>query len=190
MHTNYNTYGRPKDRVLDDIQKGSVVEYIDARTETLPSGRKVTVKVKLIGNWDGEKVQFTDKEQTLVKTIEWLRLLKRKEIMGHRQEMTREQRIKWDGMQYQAKLDANKGHNYEYWNDDKHGKLLNEGWELFSFPVKSIISETEATVSEHTAIEALDKLRTEGNFARIIAGYSKNVQRMKMFSIIFKPKKK
>jgi hypothetical protein len=104
--------------------------------------------------------------------------------------MTPAQRLKWDSMQYQAKLDANKGHNYEYWNDDKHGKLLNEGWELFSFPVKSIISETEATVSEYTAIEARDKLRTEGNFARIVAGYSKNVQRMKMFSIIFKPKKK
>ena len=78
MHTDYNTYGRLKDRVLDDIQKGSVVEYIDSRTATLPNGRKVTVKVRLIGTWDGEKVQFTDKEETLVKTTEWLKLLKRK----------------------------------------------------------------------------------------------------------------
>lgn len=78
MHTDYNTYGRLKDRVLDDIQKGSVVEYIDARTVVLPNGRKVTGKIRLIGTWDGEKVQFTDKEQTLVKTTEWLKLLKRK----------------------------------------------------------------------------------------------------------------
>ena len=110
--------------------------------------------------------------------------------MGHRQEMTPKQRLQWDSMQYQAKLDANKGHNYEYWNDDKHGKLLTKGWEIFSFPVKSTISETEATSSELTAIITRDKLRTEGNYARIIAGYSKNVQRMKMFTVIFKPKKK
>jgi len=36
----------------------------------------VNVKTPLIGTWDGEKVQFDDKEKTVVRTLQWLTKVK------------------------------------------------------------------------------------------------------------------
>jgi hypothetical protein len=47
----------------------------------------------------------------------------------------------------------------------------------------------QAIPSESFAKETLEKLKSEGNQARIVCGYEKNIQRIKMFSIIFKLKK-
>lgn len=115
------------------------------------------------------------------------------QIMGHRQDMTPEQRLKWDCDNYKKKLEANKGSNYEYWSD-KHERLLENGWELF------LITETStrqwaqtfkklSTSSEYHAKKFVEQLRNNGNYARIVCGYDKNMQRIKMYSIIFKPKK-
>ncbi len=73
----YNTYGRLKDRVLDDVQPGDIVKYRDAVDGLLPNGRRGTVYVDHIGIWDGEKVEFEYKH-TIVKTLEWLTLIGRK----------------------------------------------------------------------------------------------------------------
>ena len=108
------------------------------------------------------------------------------QIMGHRQDMTPEQRLKWDTENYKKRLDANKGSNYEYWNN-KHEKMLQNGWNLF------LIAETStrqqySTFSEEHAKKFVKQLREQNNYARIVCGYNKNRQRIKMFSIIYKPK--
>jgi len=72
----YNSYGRLSDRVLDDIQKGDTVQF--SYHKVLPdkiTNRPKNTEVLLVGIWDGEKVCFDDKEQTIVKTKEWLKKL-------------------------------------------------------------------------------------------------------------------
>ena len=111
--------------------------------------------------------------------------------MGHRQDMTPEQRLKWDIENYKRKLEANKGSNYEYWSD-KHEELLKNGWDLSKMTYKNrntnATYEEYATSSELMAKEEVEKLRNDGNYARIVCGYEKNRQRVKMYSVIFKAK--
>lgn len=98
--------------------------------------------------------------------------------MGHRQQMTREQLLKWDTMQYKAKLDANKGHNYQYWNDTLE-KQYEEG----------VIKIYDTFTLEEEAKTMVNELRLAGNFSRIVCGYEKDVQGTKYFTVIFKEKK-
>jgi hypothetical protein len=95
----------------------------------------------------------------------------------------------WRAYQYKQGKVANRGHNYQYWNEETHGKMLENGWIIYAFPEKNGC-KVESTPSEAIAKEIVEKLRSEGNFARIVAGYDKNVQLIKRFSIIYKPKKK
>jgi len=113
--------------------------------------------------------------------------------MGHRQEMTKEQRMDWDLRQYQAKLDANKGSNFEYWSS-KHDEMIENDWDLYIFindrrQNMGLSCEEYYTNSECQAKEIVESLRSNNNFARIISGYRQTVQRVKSFSIIYKPKK-
>lgn len=108
--------------------------------------------------------------------------------MGHRQQMTSKQRIEWDSMQYKAALEAKRGHNYQYWNDEKHDKLLQNGWQLYSFPVNrnGKTTESNSTMSEYSANETKQSLITDGYLAIIVCGYDKNIQRIKTFSILYR----
>lgn len=113
--------------------------------------------------------------------------------MGHRQHMTEKERLEWDISNYSKRLDANKGSNYEYWNEEKHGKLLLDGYALHQFSDKSSIQwsvriRQDSTSSENMAKQAVKQLRESGNYARIVCGHSKNKQRIKMFSVIYKQK--
>jgi hypothetical protein len=118
--------------------------------------------------------------------------------MGHRQDMTPEQRLKWDCDNYKKKLEANKGSNYEYWNT-KHDELLKNGWDLFLITETSIKQSSQtfqlsqtfkrcSTSSETHAKKFVEQLRSDNNYARIVCGYDKNRQRVKMYSIIYKAK--
>ena len=107
--------------------------------------------------------------------------------MRHRQDMTDKQRHEWDSRSYRLAMEARRGHSFEYWNDDKHGKMLENGWSLHQFSDKKFV-EWYGTISEESAKEVVDKLRSEGNYARIVCGYNKNRQRIKMHSVIFKHK--
>lgn len=112
--------------------------------------------------------------------------------MGHRQDMTPEQRLKWDTDNYKKKLEANKGSNYEYWSC-KHEKMLENGWDLFLITETSTKQWSQtfkrySTSSEEHAKKFVKQLRKQNNYARIVCGYDKNRQRIKMFSVIFKPK--
>ena len=111
--------------------------------------------------------------------------------MGHRQDMTPEQRLKFDIQNYQRKLVSNKGSNFEYWND-KHEKMLGNGWELFLItktPTRqwSKIFKRYSTSSVEHAKKFVEQLRSKHNYARIVCGYEKTRQRVKMYSIIYKP---
>lgn len=113
--------------------------------------------------------------------------------MGHRQNMTDKERLKWDIENYSKRLQANKGSNYEYWNEVRHGKLLIDGYALHQFSDKASIQwsvriKEHSTSSENMAKQVVERLRAEGNYARIVCGYSKNKQRIKMFSVIYKKK--
>ena len=113
--------------------------------------------------------------------------------MGHIQKMTNEQRSKLISYQYNAKKEANKGSNYEYWSD-KHEKMLQNGWDLFLITETSTrqwskIFKQFSTSSEEHAKKFVKQLREQNNYARVVCGYDKNRQRVKMFSIIYKPKK-
>lgn len=93
--------------------------------------------------------------------------------------------MEWKAYQYEQAKKAKRGHNYQYWSD-KHVEMLENGWELYVFSHK--VGEKHATRSEISAKEIVEKLRNEGNYARIVAGYSKNRQGVKMFTIIYKKK--
>jgi hypothetical protein len=72
----FDIYGNPIGFIPDDIKKGDVVSYIDARSKKTKKG-SITFYVKLVGIWDGEKVEFIeDNEKTIVRTINWLKLEK------------------------------------------------------------------------------------------------------------------
>lgn len=53
--------------ISTDLRQGDKVLYIDSRTRGMQ-----TVKVGLHGVWDGEKVEFKDKDHTVVRNVNWL----------------------------------------------------------------------------------------------------------------------
>lgn len=110
--------------------------------------------------------------------------------MRHRQKMNDKQRLVFDVNSYKAKLKANKGHNYQYYSDDFGVKwVLEKKYKLYDFKVEGKdFFDRWATQSESLAVGIALCLRQEGNYARVIVGYSKNVQKIKMFSVIYKAK--
>lgn len=110
--------------------------------------------------------------------------------MGHRQDMTHEQRFEWDIENYKKRLKARIGRNYPYWND-RYDKMLDNGWELYQIVEKSTrqwskIFKQYATSSEEHAKKIVCELREKGYRANIVCGYEQNRQRVKMYSIIIK----
>ena len=92
----------------------------------------------------------------------------------------------WKLYQYERTKEENRGHNYQYYNDEMWSTLEKKGYKFYLFDEKESF-ESRSTNSEAIAKEILVELR-KNNFARIIAGYNKNVQRQKRFSVIYKPK--
>lgn len=106
-----------------------------------------------------------------------------------RRELPRYGTAAWKAYQYkQGKMPVEHVPTYQTWNDQNHGKLLENGWELYRFPRGEGFSLS--TPSELVAQTAATQLRTEDNDARVVAGYDKSIQRIKLFSVIFKAKNK
>ena len=89
MNEKYDTYGNLTGTILDDIKKDDVVEY----TETRSLNKTKKIKVVLQGVWDGEKVQFDDKEHTLVRAIQWLKLAKNCQKCGRKFDHTHNENL-------------------------------------------------------------------------------------------------
>lgn len=107
--------------------------------------------------------------------------------MGHIQNMTDKQRSNWIALCYQRKKEANKGSNYTYFNQEKWNELEENGYEMYLF--KDVWKNNiEGTTSELEAKDIVQKLRKEGNYARIICGYIQTKQRVKHYTVIYKSK--
>lgn len=86
-------------------------------------------------------------------------------------------------LQYKRMLEERRGHNYEYWGE-RHENLLQRGWQILEIERRGKLEE--ATKSEWLAQGKVTELRKSGHYARIVCGYEKNVQREKMFTVIFR----
>jgi hypothetical protein len=109
--------------------------------------------------------------------------------MGHLKDMTHKQRLDWFAMCYQRKKEANKGYNFPYFNQEKWDELEKNGYEMYYFK-DAWKNNTEGTTSVDEAKEVVERLRNEGNYARIICGYIQTKQHQKHFTVIYKAKKK
>ncbi len=68
----FDEYGVAISIPWQEIGKGDKVYYIDTRNGKNVKGKKKSVKIILYGIWDGEKVQFDDDDNTVVRSIRWL----------------------------------------------------------------------------------------------------------------------
>jgi hypothetical protein len=87
-----------------------------------------------------------------------------------------------DIWKYARLLEEKRGHNFEYWNT-RHEAMIDNDWELHYFKNGEVF-----TYSESIAKEVLKEHRSNGQFARIVCGIEKTIQRRKSFSVIFKLK--
>lgn len=98
----------------------------------------------------------------------------------------------WRALQYKRAKEARRGHNYEYWGP-KHEAMIENGWTVLQMEKSGRqwgkFFWSESTSSELYAKRCVDELRSAGNYARIVCGYDKNVQRIKMYTVIYKPRK-
>lgn len=73
----YDCYGKINGTIPDDIKKGDVVSYIDVKyIWDSDNYCRIKNEIKLVGIWDGEKVEFDDNDKTVVRTIHYLKLEK------------------------------------------------------------------------------------------------------------------
>lgn len=99
--------------------------------------------------------------------------------MGHRQQMTASQLLKFDIDSYKRRLEANKGHNHAYMNDKLYKQLEERGYSVWQFECN--------LPSESIAVKKRDELRKEGFYARIISIAKK--LRIREYKLYYKPKK-
>lgn len=91
--------------------------------------------------------------------------------MGHRQKMTDKERVAWDAMQYRKRLESMRGHHYPYWSCEKFGD-----WQA-----------GPSTKSEIIAKQWRDEMKQKYKKVRIVCGYEQWVQRVRVFTIMYKP---
>jgi hypothetical protein len=72
--SSYDCYGNLISKTKENFKVGDVVEFSYAKL-IKKDGRTKNVIIRLEGLWDGEKVCFSDKEETVVRTTEWLKLV-------------------------------------------------------------------------------------------------------------------
>jgi len=101
--------------------------------------------------------------------------------------MTNEQRSKWISYQYNAKKQANKGYNFEYFNQKKWDELETNGYEMYKFK-DTFEYQCYSTISVIEAKKVVEELRGNNHYARIICGYDKDVQNRKYYTVIYKVK--
>lgn len=107
--------------------------------------------------------------------------------MGHIQDMTDKQRIEFLADKYQKTKESRRGNSFEWWNDGKHDNLIeNKGYKLFVF--EGSFNRDSFTTGQIEAQEKVKELRDSNHYARVVCGYSQCMQKIKSFSVIYKPK--
>lgn len=72
----FNCYGRLTPFVMFPFMEGDLVEF--SYQKSFKTGNRVINKtITIQGIWDGKKVEFPDKEQTIVRTTQWLKFISR-----------------------------------------------------------------------------------------------------------------
>lgn len=104
--------------------------------------------------------------------------------MGHRQQMTNEQRIAWDANSYKLRLEANKGKGTSYLNDNQLQDLMKKGYQYYFFDNGK--TDTNFLFS---AQDKVKELRSLGNFARIVVNSCYNIRGGQTYSVIWRGKK-
>jgi len=94
--------------------------------------------------------------------------------------------LEWKAHQYEQAKKAKRGHNYEYWSDEKWKKYEVAGRRIHAFVDSR--NNTRCTQSEYTAMGAVSRYHDEGYYSRIIVGMCRNKQRIKMYSVIYRKK--
>ena len=69
----FDCYGNLVGRKKETFEVGCDVNFT-YRKLVKKDGRTKQIMIKLNGIWDGEKVCFNDKDETVVRTTEWLKI--------------------------------------------------------------------------------------------------------------------
>ncbi len=93
----------------------------------------------------------------------------------------------WGAYQYERAKEANRGHNYRYWNDKWWKEMQDKGWKIVKFE-DNWDNLIDYTPSEIQAKNVLNMYRNDRYYARIIAGYHQVKQRIKYYTVICKEK--
>lgn len=88
-----------------------------------------------------------------------------------------------DIWKYARMIEERRGHNYQHLNDELTHKLESKGYRFYKFDKGS-----DVTMSEYEAVEVAKDLRAMGYYARVVTGREMNQQRIKMYSVISRPK--
>lgn len=110
--------------------------------------------------------------------------------MGHLQDMTPEQRLEFQSMQYEAMKKARRGNSFYYLNDEARQKLIDKGYEYYDFPTAKYRSKKYGnfeTISIQHAKDGVELLRSgKKHFARIVVNPCHNIKGSQTYSILFK----
>lgn len=104
--------------------------------------------------------------------------------MGHLQKMTNKERMELFSLQYERNKEGRRGNSFPYWTEKLDKELTEKGYVMYQFDR----GDRDSTESLEEAKRVIDMLRGKGNYGRIICGYNKCVQRIRMFTIYFKPR--
>jgi len=85
---------------------------------------------------------------------------------------------------YARMLEERRGHSFQHLNDEITEKLEKQGYRFYKFN-----NGEEVTMSEYEAVQVAKDLKAMGYFARVVTGREMNQQRIKMFSVISRPKR-
>lgn len=70
----FNCYGNLVPFVMFPFAKGDLVEF---SYKKFSKEERISKTITIQGIWDGEKVEFPDKNQTIVRTLQWLKFVSR-----------------------------------------------------------------------------------------------------------------
>lgn len=102
--------------------------------------------------------------------------------MGHRQQMTAKERLKWDIDNYNKRKEANRGHNFQYLTDELYKDFESKGYKQCRF-----MNGNDTTFAESTAVGAAIEFRNKGYYARVVC--TANKLRIREYAVFYKEKK-
>lgn len=85
---------------------------------------------------------------------------------------------------YARMLEEQRGHNYQHLNDKSIEDVASKGYKFWEFEDGEYVTQ-----SENKACTVCKGLKERNYITRVVTGLETNVQRIRMYSVIYKPKK-